>query len=69
MINLIVFFRIHGESFAKLSAAILNKGPNLLILWEQGTNHIFGGFVKDSWKIGPKFYGSNQVCVNNYFLY
>ena len=51
---------MHGESFAKLSNSLLNKGPNLIILWEQGSKHILGGFSKESWKIGPKFYGSNQ---------
>ena len=59
------FFRIHGESFAKMSAAVNNKGPNLLILWEQETNHVFGAFVKESWKVGPKFYGSNQNFLFN----
>ena len=58
-------FRIHGESFAKLSSSILNKGPSLIILWEQGSKHILGGFVKESWKVGPKFYGSNQNFLFN----
>ncbi len=57
--------RLHGESFAKLSAAILNKGPNLIIVWEEGAKNIFGGFVKDSWKVGPKFYGTNQNFLFN----
>ena len=56
---------MHGESFAKLSAAVLNKGPNMIILWEQGSKNILGGFVKDSWKVGPKFYGSNQNFLFN----
>ena len=56
---------MHGESFAKLSNSLLNKGPNLIVLWEQGSKHILGGFSKDSWKIGPKFYGSNQNFLFN----
>lgn len=27
--------RVLGESFAKFSAAILNKGPSLIIVWEE----------------------------------
>lgn len=56
---------MHGESFSKLSAAILNKGPCLIIIWEQGSKNIIGGFVKESWRIGPKFYGSNQNFLFN----
>ncbi len=26
---------VNGESFAKMSAAIQNKGPSLVIVWEQ----------------------------------
>jgi hypothetical protein len=44
---------------------MVNKGPTLVILWEKSSNHIFGGFSKDSWKIGPKFYGSNQNFLFN----
>ena len=57
------FSRFHGESFAKMSGAMLSKaarGPTLIIVWEQGSGHIFGAFAKETWKIGPKFYGSNQ---------
>ncbi len=47
-----------------MSAAILNKGPTLMIVWEKHNDdsgdHVFGAFASESWKIGPKFYGSPQ---------
>jgi len=57
--------RKHGESFAKLSAAVTNKGPNLIILWEEGSKNVLGGFAMASWKAGPKFFGSNQNFLFN----
>ena len=58
-------YRKHGESFAKLSAAVMNKGPNLIILWEEGSKNVLGGFAMASWKAGPKFFGSNQNFLFN----
>lgn len=52
--------RMHGESFAKMSSSILDKGPTFIIMWEQNSGHIFGGHASQSWKVGPKFYGANQ---------
>ena len=60
-----IIFRIHGESFAKLSAAIINRGPSLILVWEEGSKNILGGFSKDSWKVGPKFFGTNQNFLFN----
>jgi hypothetical protein len=42
------YFRSDGESFSKLSAAILDKGPTVIIVWEQDGN-ILGGFASHSW--------------------
>jgi hypothetical protein len=44
----VLIFRTDGESFAKLSAAILDKGPTVIIVWEENGN-IFGGFASHSW--------------------
>jgi hypothetical protein len=47
-INVSFGSRTDGESFAKLSAAIVDKGPTVIIVWEQdGT--ILGGFASHSW--------------------
>eukprot|EP00095_Tigriopus_kingsejongensis_P010338 maker-scaffold525_size146620-snap-gene-0.13 protein:Tk10338 transcript:maker-scaffold525_size146620-snap-gene-0.13-mRNA-1 annotation:"tld domain-containing protein kiaa1609 homolog" len=54
--------RIHGESFSKLSAAILKKGPTLLIVWEKNGN-CFGGYASTSWTLNPKFVGDNTCFL------
>ena len=43
----------------------MNKGPNLIILWEEGSKNVLGGFAMASWKAGPKFFGSNQNFLFN----
>ena len=56
--------RSQGESFAKLTGALLNRGPTLIIVWEK-SGHKFGGFASSSWKLGPKFYGKNDCFLFN----
>ena len=54
--------RTQGESFSKLSAAIVKKGPTLVVVWEKKGN-VFGGYASDSWALGPKFYGDNSCFL------
>jgi len=49
----------HGESFSKMLGNIQEKGPTLVVLRDTG-GFVFGGFATHSWKIGPKFFGSEQ---------
>jgi len=54
--------RKQGESFAKMSSALLNRGPTLIIVWEK-SGHKFGGFASSSWKLGPKFFGADDCFL------
>ena len=50
--------RQDGESFAKLSAAILDKGPTVIVVWEENGN-IFGGFASHSWSVAALIEGGS----------
>ena len=53
---------IHGESFISFLNSVLKKGPTLLVVQDLD-GHKFGSFVSDSWKIGPKFFGSDRCFL------
>jgi len=52
-----------GQSFAKLEGSLRSKpgqSPTLLVLREQGSGYLFGGYAAEPWgKPGPKFFGNN----------
>jgi hypothetical protein len=54
--------REDGESFSKFSGSIINRGPTLIIIKDDGGN-IFGGFCSTSWKPGPNFVGSSDCFL------
>jgi len=51
--------RIHGESFSGLLAAIVDKGPSVIVIKDQDGG-IFGGFASESWIISPQFTGTDK---------
>ncbi|XP_049779426.1 MTOR-associated protein MEAK7-like [Schistocerca cancellata] len=46
----------HGVSYTKLVERIANKGPTVLIV-QDATEHVFGGFASDSWDYSDSFRG------------
>jgi hypothetical protein len=48
--------RLHGDSFSQLVKVIEGKGPSLLVLQDR-TGNVFGGFAAQPWHIQPRFYG------------
>lgn len=51
--------KLHGESFSKLTGAIINKGPTLIAV-KDSHGHIFGGFASESWQFSSEFQGTNR---------
>jgi len=53
-----------GQSFAKLEGSLRSapaQTPTLLIVREQDTGYLFGGYAADPWgNPGPKFFGQNS---------
>ncbi|XP_063833915.1 uncharacterized protein LOC135083080 [Ostrinia nubilalis] len=50
---------IHGESFSTMAGRIQDQGASVLIL-EDNSGHIFGGYAPVSWSIGPNFTGDED---------
>ncbi|XP_026332729.1 TLD domain-containing protein 1 isoform X2 [Hyposmocoma kahamanoa] len=50
---------IHGESFSTMAGRIQESGPSLLIV-EDSSGFIFGGYASESWQICPNFYGDDS---------
>ncbi|KAL0811735.1 hypothetical protein ABMA28_009174 [Loxostege sticticalis] len=47
---------IHGESFSTMAGRIIDQGASVLII-EDNSGHIFGGYAPAAWAIGPNFIG------------
>lgn len=50
---------IHGESFSTMAGRIQEQGASILII-EDSSGYIFGGFAPQSWALGPNFFGSEE---------
>ncbi|XP_013137967.1 PREDICTED: TLD domain-containing protein 1 isoform X2 [Papilio polytes] len=50
---------IHGESFSTMAGRIIEQGPSVLII-EDSSGHIFGGFAASAWAFGPNFTGTDD---------
>ncbi|KAL1501204.1 hypothetical protein ABEB36_006576 [Hypothenemus hampei] len=53
---------IHGESFSTLIGRIVNQGPSVLVL-EDRSGYIFGGFAPANWALGPNFFGDDSCFL------
>lgn len=51
--------KLHGESFSKLTGAILNRGPTILVVNDQ-EGHVFGGFASSNWEFSSQFQGTEK---------
>ncbi|XP_048484110.1 MTOR-associated protein MEAK7 isoform X2 [Plutella xylostella] len=50
---------IHGESFSTLAGRIIDQGPSIIII-EDKSGYIFGGYAAQAWNINPNFYGKEE---------
>ncbi|XP_028036776.1 TLD domain-containing protein 1 isoform X3 [Bombyx mandarina] len=50
---------IHGESFSTMAGRIIDQGPSILII-EDNSGYIFGGFAPEAWSLGPNFGGTED---------
>ncbi|KAF7270287.1 MTOR-associated protein MEAK7 isoform X1 [Rhynchophorus ferrugineus] len=50
---------IHGESFSTLIGRIVNQGPSVIVL-EDRSGYVFGGFAPANWTLGPNFFGDDS---------
>ncbi|CAG9570821.1 unnamed protein product [Danaus chrysippus] len=50
---------IHGESFSTMTGRIIDQGPSVIII-EDSSGYIFGGFATASWAFGPNFTGTDD---------
>ncbi|KAJ2941347.1 hypothetical protein O0L34_g3547 [Tuta absoluta] len=50
---------IHGESFSTMAGRIQDVGASVVII-EDNSGYIFGGYASESWKLSPDFYGDDS---------
>ncbi|CAG9792910.1 unnamed protein product [Diatraea saccharalis] len=50
---------IHGESFSTMAGRIQEQGASILII-EDNSGYIFGGYAPYPWSIGPNFVGTDD---------
>ncbi|XP_064075034.1 MTOR-associated protein MEAK7 isoform X2 [Vanessa tameamea] len=50
---------IHGESFSTMTGRIIEQGPSIIII-EDSSGYIFGGFAPAPWAFGPNFTGTDE---------
>ncbi|CAH0717663.1 unnamed protein product, partial [Brenthis ino] len=53
---------IHGESFSTMTGRIIEQGPSIIIV-EDSSGYIFGGFAPCSWGFGPNFTGTDEAFL------
>lgn len=54
--------RLHGESFTRMMAGLMKRGPTLLLL-KDTKGHVFGGFASHSWEVKPQFQGDSRCFL------
>ncbi|TWW76298.1 MTOR-associated protein MEAK7 [Takifugu flavidus] len=57
---------LHGESFTRMMAGLLNHGPTLLLI-KDTKGHVFGGFASHGWEIKPQFQGDSRCFLFSVF--
>lgn len=53
---------LHGESFTRMVAGLLNHGPTLLLI-KDTKGHVFGGFASHGWEVKPQFQGETSALL------
>ena len=52
----------HGESFSAFRAALTDAGSTVIVV-EDESGHVFGGYAHDSWAVKGTFYGSEKCFL------
>ncbi|XP_034542593.1 MTOR-associated protein MEAK7 [Notolabrus celidotus] len=64
--RLVFSTRLHGESFTRMMAGLMKRGPTLLLL-KDTKGHIFGGFASHAWEVKPQFQGDSRCFLFTVF--
>ncbi|XP_040895172.1 MTOR-associated protein MEAK7 [Toxotes jaculatrix] len=64
--RLVFSTRLHGESFTRLVAGLIKRGPTLLII-KDTKGHVFGGFASNGWEVKPQFQGDSRCFLFTVF--
>ncbi|XP_035520475.1 MTOR-associated protein MEAK7 [Morone saxatilis] len=58
--------RLHGESFTRMVAGLMKRGPTLLLIRDT-KGHVFGGFASHAWEVKPQFQGDSRCFLFTVF--
>ncbi|XP_041650644.1 MTOR-associated protein MEAK7 [Cheilinus undulatus] len=64
--RLVFSTRLHGESFTRMVAGLMKRGPTLLLL-KDTKGHMFGGFASHAWEVKPQFQGDSRCFLFTVF--
>ncbi|CAJ1057007.1 MTOR-associated protein MEAK7 [Xyrichtys novacula] len=64
--RLVFSTRLHGESFTRMVAGLIKRGPTLLLL-KDTKGHVFGGFASHTWEVKPQFQGNSRCFLFTVF--
>ncbi|XP_068597989.1 MTOR-associated protein MEAK7 [Brachionichthys hirsutus] len=64
--RLVFSTRLHGESFTRMVAGLMKRGPTLLLI-KDTKGHIFGGFASPGWEVRPQFHGDSRCFLFTVF--
>ncbi|XP_018559528.1 MTOR-associated protein MEAK7 [Lates calcarifer] len=64
--RLVFSTRLHGESFTRMVAGLIKRGPTLLLV-KDSKGHIFGGFASHPWEVKPQFQGDSRCFLFTVF--
>lgn len=64
--RLVFSTRLHGESFTRMVAGLMKRGPTLLLI-KDTKGHVFGGFASHGWEVKPQFQGDSRCFLFTVF--
>ncbi|XP_060892419.1 MTOR-associated protein MEAK7 [Labrus mixtus] len=64
--RLVFSTQLHGESFTRMVAGLMKRGPTLLLL-KDTKGHVFGGFASHAWEVKPQFQGDSRCFLFTVF--
>ncbi|KAG7231079.1 hypothetical protein INR49_025109 [Caranx melampygus] len=64
--RLVFSTHLHGESFTRMVAGLIKRGPTVLLV-KDTKGHVFGGFASHGWEIRPQFQGDSRCFLFTVF--
>ncbi|KAF7658021.1 hypothetical protein LDENG_00018350 [Lucifuga dentata] len=64
--RLVFSTRLNGESFTRMVAGLVKRGPTLLLI-KDTKGHVFGGFASHAWEVKPQFQGDSRCFLFTVF--